>query len=271
MRRRQGSMGNGRRAGAYSLVEMLVVIAIIGIIAAVLLPVFATIRENGRQKTALSNLHLISVGLSQFELDNHRAPEVLFAYAGGGPSMASPYTGNGARPGLFPQYIKDPGVFTDPGNPTTDLTATTGDVVPVNVLVPGAGGTGTLTTPQPKRNFYMADAYDANPQIDTATGTLTTTYVARYQTSWTDLNSTEANPNCAAATKPSACNGVLSTSVNAYPRQMRFLNPPGDTYVTCTTYHVPKGKVIVLWANGEAKVLDTSRFQEGANFWQVTP
>ena len=56
-------------------------IAIIAILTAIIFPVFATLRENARQKTAISNLHDIQNGLFQFKLDNGRYPEVLFGYA----------------------------------------------------------------------------------------------------------------------------------------------------------------------------------------------
>ena len=122
-----------RRAAGFTLIELLVVIAIIAILTAIIFPVFATLRENARQKTAISNLHDIQNGLFQFKLDNGRYPEVLFGYA----LPAAQFPGarmdnalamaeqqNAAAqyfPGLYPEYVKDPLTFTDPNNVVKDL------------------------------------------------------------------------------------------------------------------------------------------------------
>ncbi len=50
------------RAG-FTLIELLVVIAIVAIIAAILFPVFATVRERGRRTVCQSNLHQIALAM----------------------------------------------------------------------------------------------------------------------------------------------------------------------------------------------------------------
>jgi prepilin-type N-terminal cleavage/methylation domain-containing protein len=45
-----------KRVAAFTLIELLVVIAIIAVLAAILFPVFASVREKGRRATCLSNL-----------------------------------------------------------------------------------------------------------------------------------------------------------------------------------------------------------------------
>jgi len=45
-----------RSLQAFTLIELLVVIAIIAILTAILLPVFASVREGARQNVAISNL-----------------------------------------------------------------------------------------------------------------------------------------------------------------------------------------------------------------------
>ena len=54
---------------AFTLVELLVVIAIIAILAAILFPVFARARENGRRAACQSNLKQIGLGLLQYAQD----------------------------------------------------------------------------------------------------------------------------------------------------------------------------------------------------------
>ncbi|MGA2065243.1 MAG: DUF1559 domain-containing protein [Thermoguttaceae bacterium] len=54
-----------RRAAAFTLVEMMVVVAIIGVLLALLFPAMQVARESGRQAACKSNLRQIGIGLSQ--------------------------------------------------------------------------------------------------------------------------------------------------------------------------------------------------------------
>jgi prepilin-type N-terminal cleavage/methylation domain-containing protein len=56
---------------AFTLIEMLVVIAIIGILAALLLPALSRGKERGRTIACLSNLHQIGVALQVYVDDNN--------------------------------------------------------------------------------------------------------------------------------------------------------------------------------------------------------
>ena len=58
-----------KRAG-FTLTELLVVIAIVAVIAAVLFPVFATVRERGRRTVCQSNLKQIAVAMQQYVQDD---------------------------------------------------------------------------------------------------------------------------------------------------------------------------------------------------------
>jgi prepilin-type N-terminal cleavage/methylation domain-containing protein/prepilin-type processing-associated H-X9-DG protein len=53
----------------FTLIEILVVIAIISILAAILFPVFARARENARRASCLSNLKQIGLGIMQYTQD----------------------------------------------------------------------------------------------------------------------------------------------------------------------------------------------------------
>ena len=57
----------------FTLIELLVVIAIIAVLAAILFPVFARARENGRRSTCLSNLKQIGLGFMQYTQDYDEA------------------------------------------------------------------------------------------------------------------------------------------------------------------------------------------------------
>ncbi len=232
----------------FTLIELLVVIAIIAIIAAILFPVFANVRERARQATVMDSFAQIQRGLGEFQADYHRYPAALYGYGDTTKPMGTPPTGNAAPAGLYPQFIKDPSVFIDPNNPDKDNKGAT-QSVSVNTL-----NGSVLTAPAPMQLFYKADSYDINPQLTDANTLSSTAYLARYQTSWTDIGAGGVNAN----------------------RQLRYPNPPGDTFVTLTTYHAPKGVVLALFQSGSAKTIDSRKYLQetggtDANYWTITP
>lgn len=58
-----------RRATAFTLIELLIVIAIIAILAAILFPVFAQAREKARQTTCLSNMKQVGLAVLMYVQD----------------------------------------------------------------------------------------------------------------------------------------------------------------------------------------------------------
>lgn len=58
-----------QRSVGFTLIELLVVIAIIAILAAILFPVFATVRETGRTRACTSNLRQIGTGILAYTTD----------------------------------------------------------------------------------------------------------------------------------------------------------------------------------------------------------
>jgi prepilin-type N-terminal cleavage/methylation domain-containing protein len=129
-------------ARAFTLIELLTVIAIIAILAAILFPIFATVREQTRQSSTLSKMHSIYVGARLFYEDEGRFPPSLFGYAEvplTNPSAAGPFarpatpmdtnitsmdkatgsynTGNGLIRGyLFGEQVKDYVTFLNDDN-----------------------------------------------------------------------------------------------------------------------------------------------------------
>lgn len=65
---------------AFSLVELLVVVAIISVLSAILLPVFWSVRGKARQMACSSNLHQIGVGVQMYMQDyDGRFPRLVDA------------------------------------------------------------------------------------------------------------------------------------------------------------------------------------------------
>ncbi len=95
-----------RRALGFTLIEILVVIAIIAILAAILFPAFARARENARKASCQSNLKQIGLGFTQYLQDyDERYPPMY------GSSVWSK--------NLLP-YIKSTQVFGCPSNDVSD-------------------------------------------------------------------------------------------------------------------------------------------------------
>ncbi len=59
------------RRRAFTLIELLIVIAIIAVLAAIIFPVFASVREKARQATCASNLRQIGLAYTQYTQDNN--------------------------------------------------------------------------------------------------------------------------------------------------------------------------------------------------------
>ncbi len=128
------------------MIELLVVIVIIAILAAILLPVFARARENARRSSCSSNLKQIGVGVIQYAQDyDERMPS-------GRMSENNADNIGGAWPILLQPYIKSLQVFACPSN--TRNSAFMNDsqfpapggpqVVPVSYIAPiEAGGNGS--------------------------------------------------------------------------------------------------------------------------------
>lgn len=72
---------------AFTLIEMLVVIAVIGILAALLLPTLSRARARAQRIKCVDNLHQLGVGLQVFLENNHGYP-VMAMGTNGGPAAA---------------------------------------------------------------------------------------------------------------------------------------------------------------------------------------
>ena len=158
------------RAAGFTLVELLTVIAIIAVLAAIIFPAFSAARESARRGATISQMQKLYSAVRQYQLDNQAYPEYLF-----GPALKADGTAattaaevgmtmeeaatkvktqiNGATPpeeaakiraaqaafknSLYPVYINDLSVFGCPDNPVS--TTSSKDVASATALLSGHG------------------------------------------------------------------------------------------------------------------------------------
>jgi prepilin-type processing-associated H-X9-DG protein/prepilin-type N-terminal cleavage/methylation domain-containing protein len=100
---------------AFTLLEILIVIGIIALLAAILFPAFGRVREAGRRTTCASNLKQISLAFTQYAQDYKFYP-VLSDDGSYGSFPSPPGTPCGAWPDKMLPYVKEKSIFVCPSD-----------------------------------------------------------------------------------------------------------------------------------------------------------
>ncbi len=228
----------------FSLIELLTVIGIIALLAAILMPVFSRAREQARQTACISNLHDMYVAASQYRQDYEDYPPVLLGLPENPDGSywqqgnAAPVDAGRIRRGfLYPAYVRNIEKFHCPDNTTTDQRAIVNAVFPPNAGFSGYAtfsshglDVGAPTTPLP---YYAYDSYD----ISTVLGQ-SGAYTVVYSRDWTNAEGRGLDP------------------ATDEPYQLKYPNPPLDqTILAWCNYHVRAGsdKCPLILASGTAR------------------
>jgi prepilin-type N-terminal cleavage/methylation domain-containing protein len=248
-----------RARRGFTMIEMLVVIAIIAILAGLLFPVMNSVRENARQGQCSSNLHSIIMAMKMYREDWRVYPEALYGYAAVAPGSPCPagLTSGIPNPRLFlPDYVKDEKIFNCPNSPVKLNNRDTFDAVNRMTSQPHVDNP---TTPTFQYCYYGWDSYDFQFRPYTnSTGQREIHYTKKWTT--------------------------VGASVGDDRRQLIYRDPPDNTVVTWCHYHTNmdssgnparETKAIVAFLSGRVQKLDAQSVNDwsgGAPYpWQVSP
>lgn len=115
--------GRARTPRAFSLIELLIVIAIIAILAAVLLPALAKSKESSRTTLCVNHMHQLAVASMVYNSDNTRLPSMLeWLYPRAGVIAPLPFTPPGldlTKGELYP-YVQSKAVYLCPSETSSN-------------------------------------------------------------------------------------------------------------------------------------------------------
>jgi prepilin-type N-terminal cleavage/methylation domain-containing protein len=256
----------------FTLVELLTVIAIIAILAAIIFPVAGTVRENARKSRCMSNLSQIFLALQKYKEDYRAYPPVLGAYAvdrnGNLTCVQEQAVPFNLAPKPLGGYLKNDEIFYCPNNPVDDKRLITQAVYPRGHALAGEPVRLRLDDrSSPIVCFYRYDSYSIGrvPNPDR--------YELRYTLFWSneELNQRENQLN---GGPPRYSLGYFDDPIGPKssdnPRQLGYRVPDTTAVVTWCSYHRSyNGNVptrakndLVLFLTGNVKPMDSSDMYE---------
>ena len=100
---------------AFTLVEVLIVLFVIGVLAALLFPVFSRARENARRASCLGNIKQIGLGIMQYVRDYDEKYPLAYADSDGSGSYNAAFDVGWMQ--VLQPYVKSTQIFQCPSEP----------------------------------------------------------------------------------------------------------------------------------------------------------
>jgi len=176
----------------FTLIELLVVIAIISILAAILFPVFARARENGRRASCQSNLKQITLGMFQYTQDYDEKFPLMYA-SGSAVTVPTTSTVSSSMPfgwaDTIQPYLKSTQIFQCPSERYGRAGASASGMTPDPTLSPSS------TTGGPGYTDYGYNRLFANGAALAVLSEPTKTVLLYDSVSWTARSVTTGGPN----------------------------------------------------------------------------
>ncbi len=246
------------RRGGFSLVELLTVIAIIAILAAVIFPVMGVVKARANESNCMAQLQQIATGVQMFKQDNRRYPMFLGPQVLRDGSTVLPMeSAKNQQSSLFPEYVK--------GSWRVYHCRTSNEKNTSAPLSYTAGSSGPVET-------YAYDSYDAFPWSSPGGVVIEPKYVLGWAAQPTDVTSWPPYPSC----DPSKDSELLQKE--DYARQLRFRNPPSDTVITWCAYHETRhgtdaanwsGRALILFLDGSVDSIPANEVERC--MWRTRP
>ena len=122
----------------FTLIELLTVIAIIGILAAILIPVVGAVRDSARRSVCASNLRQVGIGVHMYAADNDEDLPPVFRTASPFSTYWMWYGGQARNLGLLLEhgYVDADEIFFCPGR-AIDAREAIGYHSPINITANG--------------------------------------------------------------------------------------------------------------------------------------
>ena len=268
-----------RNREGFTLIEMLTVIGIICLLAALIFPVVISSKNQAKKAQCMSNLNQIFLALKQFQLDEHRYPDLLAGTAEWDNGGTIDYEGSGTPVdlqkndgmvkgqlvALYPEYIKSVKGLQCPLYLLNQDKVEYGTLpdwgTNVNIIEDPMFGLGLRSWKDGNTDkpyfLHKYSSYDYQRPRYSPDG-VPNSYQVHYSPRWS--------------------NAVVTTP--GIDRQLRWKAPPENTLITWCTFHrdvagngTPKShsRDIVLFLDGHAVQRPTAEYFVWTTAWSVIP